>query len=711
MIGVNLVAGSGAHGGKGSWIFSGMARRIVEFADPDEFEIVVTPEPDMSRSYDLRHYLHSTLAVQHGHDLHRSLVTVVALDDIAPHRTFASKRDALQRCRRVSTICRDVRNSLIYQGVPEGKVEYTPMGVDLDAFAPTGEDREGVILRHGGVAGTGDIIRIGLIGRSYPDGRKGEGFLSQVLWELLQRHEYQLPVCMVFIGGWNGKDIVANASYLGGNPIQVEEHIIDSDCTYEDYPDLYETLDGVVVTSKTEAGPACILEALAKGLPVVSTPGGMANEFLTRRNWETREKIGAVIPYEDTHGFADAIEELIMGDRRSLDVRKRVSQILVDPSVAPSMRPGDTFPDEYPYSWENWSARFQRIYREMASDVKGKRFFQDFIPEGEMKKIDETFKERADSSLPDLYLENFLNTMEYSRRGIGLREFGGILQDLPSVVVGIGPSLNEHVKLLAENQDRIVIIACDAAIPVLTKNGIIPHVVVAADPTDRQIKNFAGIDCSGFLTVMPTVIHPLVFHESRKSDCKVAWYNLIRDGSLICRMIPKVIGQKGGLAPIVLTTGMAMQTAMFMGSWPITFIGHDLGWYDINGDGYADGVPEEKIVFQKGNKMMGGDTMNIPDVNGRMLTTEINFFMFVHWANRYLEDMDMRVYNSTGCGLLYGDRIVQMPFDEWVSRFAKPHDAPARLLGMYEYVRQQIDRQCLPSYTEEVLKEINLLDM
>ena len=43
-----------------------------------------------------------------------------------------------------------------------------------------------------------------------------------------------------------------------------------------DYPALYQSLDCVVITSSTEAGPLPLFEALATGLPVISTPVGWA---------------------------------------------------------------------------------------------------------------------------------------------------------------------------------------------------------------------------------------------------------------------------------------------------------------------------------------------------------------------------------------------------------------------------------------------------
>lgn len=43
-----------------------------------------------------------------------------------------------------------------------------------------------------------------------------------------------------------------------------------------DYPAVYRLLDCLVVTSETESGPLVLFEALASGVPVVSTPVGWA---------------------------------------------------------------------------------------------------------------------------------------------------------------------------------------------------------------------------------------------------------------------------------------------------------------------------------------------------------------------------------------------------------------------------------------------------
>jgi glycosyltransferase involved in cell wall biosynthesis len=50
----------------------------------------------------------------------------------------------------------------------------------------------------------------------------------------------------------------------------------------EEYPKVYQTLDCLVITSSTEAGPLPLFEALATGLPVVSTGVGWSPYFASK---------------------------------------------------------------------------------------------------------------------------------------------------------------------------------------------------------------------------------------------------------------------------------------------------------------------------------------------------------------------------------------------------------------------------------------------
>jgi glycosyltransferase involved in cell wall biosynthesis len=104
-------------------------------------------------------------------------------------------------------------------------------GVDLDRFQPR--------------------LRIGVVGRTYHTGRKGEALVAAVM---------DLPgIDWHFTGpGWPGP-----------------AHPIAEDAM----PEFYRSLDYVLVPALIEGGPMCVVEALASGCPVIASPVGWVPQF------------------------------------------------------------------------------------------------------------------------------------------------------------------------------------------------------------------------------------------------------------------------------------------------------------------------------------------------------------------------------------------------------------------------------------------------
>lgn len=104
-------------------------------------------------------------------------------------------------------------------------------GVDLEAFKPK--------------------IRIGVVGRTYHTGRKGEALVAQVM---------DIPeIEWRFTGaGWPGPSTRISESAMG---------------------DFYNDLDYVLIPSLYEGGPMSALEGLACGVPIISADVGWVNEY------------------------------------------------------------------------------------------------------------------------------------------------------------------------------------------------------------------------------------------------------------------------------------------------------------------------------------------------------------------------------------------------------------------------------------------------
>lgn len=110
-------------------------------------------------------------------------------------------------------------------------VRTIPPGVDLDVFRPK--------------------LQIGVVGRTYHTGRKGEALIAELMdLDWVEFH---------FTGeGWPGP---------AQRPLPAE------------MPDFYRRMDYILVPALYEGGPMCVPEALACGTPVIAPPVGWVSEF------------------------------------------------------------------------------------------------------------------------------------------------------------------------------------------------------------------------------------------------------------------------------------------------------------------------------------------------------------------------------------------------------------------------------------------------
>ena len=128
-----------------------------------------------------------------------------------------------------TTQCQHYYEILAAQGA--NNLSVISPGVDLDKFIPK--------------------LTIGVVGRTYETGRKGETTIAQLMD--LDFVEWK------FTGsGWPG------------------ESVFISDV---DLPAFYRSLDVLLIASAYEGGPMCAIEALACGVPIISTKVGWMEEL------------------------------------------------------------------------------------------------------------------------------------------------------------------------------------------------------------------------------------------------------------------------------------------------------------------------------------------------------------------------------------------------------------------------------------------------
>lgn len=111
----------------------------------------------------------------------------------------------------------------------------------------------------------------GWVGRHDAHGRKRCDWFVEALSSFDAAHGWPRAVLI-------GRDLATHAERLRAAGVECLHHPRESN-PIEEYPRLYKQMDCLVITSSTEAGPLPLFEALATGLPVVSTPVGWAPHF------------------------------------------------------------------------------------------------------------------------------------------------------------------------------------------------------------------------------------------------------------------------------------------------------------------------------------------------------------------------------------------------------------------------------------------------
>jgi glycosyltransferase involved in cell wall biosynthesis len=144
--------------------------------------------------------------------------------------------------------------------LPERKVAYIPNGVDVDRFAPGGRR-------------TKDEFVIGTIGHLRCE--KNLGLLIRTAAELSRR----LPVRLKIIGDGPERATLEREAHERGIADRVEFL-----GWREDISTIYQEFDLFALSSTTEQMPLSVLEAMACGLPVVSTNVGDVGQMVAASN-------------------------------------------------------------------------------------------------------------------------------------------------------------------------------------------------------------------------------------------------------------------------------------------------------------------------------------------------------------------------------------------------------------------------------------------
>jgi glycosyltransferase involved in cell wall biosynthesis len=208
---------------------------------------------------------------------------------------------ALEHCDAITTTSKHWQSKL--EALTGRSVVCLPYTVDTRTFRPPA-DREAARMAAGIRPGQFVIGFVGKAGANYAN-RKGIDVFQTILRNAAQRWR---NLSVLLVGpGWESL-----ASQIQRSGVRVLRQEYE---TTEQTVAAYALMDALLVTSTEEGGPCTILEAMACGVPVITSVVGHVSEVV--RNGET----GLICPSRDPREYLEHLDHL----RNSSGLRRRLT--------------------------------------------------------------------------------------------------------------------------------------------------------------------------------------------------------------------------------------------------------------------------------------------------------------------------------------------------------------------------------------------------
>lgn len=234
-----------------------------------------------------------------------------------------------------------------------------------------------------------------------------------------------------------------------------------------------------------------------------------------------------------------------------------------------------------------------------------------------------------------LWLEYITENFKYVPQLPDLTGLTGRYVDIPCLVVGAGPSLDQSLATIAKYQDRALIIAAASALGPLRSAGVSPAVAVALEARDES-RQFIGADQQATILAAASASNPNHF---------AAW----QGPKSIYHLQPWLAEMTG--KSLVLPSGghagsAAFSFAILWGCSPIILVGQDLAY--TGGRFHAGARPG-------GEDYQRQDTTPVEAIGGGTVETSAEWLSYLQWyreAAGYLTKIGQanRVFNATVSG-------------------------------------------------------------
>ena len=224
--------------------------------------------------------------------------------------------------------------------------------------------------------------------------------------------------------------------------------------------------------------------------------------------------------------------------------------------------------------------------------------------------------------------ENTLRNLEHMAYAPDIGVFKDQFKEVPFILVGAGPSLDESIDFLKYAQDKAIIVTTNSPLRKLVNSGIKPHLVVTADPMPPTLAGFQGVDVSDLILAFPHSAYPKIVEKFPGRIISWCTFNPIVDylKSKTNQLLSTPIMEQGTVS------GCVLDISHLLGCKKILFVGQDMSVQD-DGKYYTDysSYNDTGAHYYSGSKgqRLPGNTQETVHVEQRLFVYLKTFEQFI----------------------------------------------------------------------------------
>jgi len=300
--------------------------------------------------------------------------------------------------------------------------------------------------------------------------------------------------------------------------------------------------------------------------------------------------------------------------------------------------------------------------------------------------------------------ENTLRNLPHMFGAPDISELAGKFEDIPFILIGAGPSLDESIDFLKDMQDKAIIVASNSPYRKLINNGIRPHLVVTADPMEPTLAGFQNVKLDHVPLACPFSAYPEIVE--RFSGRIVSWCTF----NPIVKALREQRNQPEG-TPIMeqgTVSGCVLDISRVLGCTKVMFIGQDMCVRD-DGRYYTD----DSFYADAGNHYASTDKgQRLPGNTQEKVLVEPRLFVYLKTFEQFIskkhESVEYRNLARTGARIEGAPYITYEEATEWAGEGVSSKEFDTLLGKLLENQEKNTDLKSLfdpiKKYANDILE-------